>query len=152
MRCPACKFEDTKVLDSRSLEEGAIIRRRRECLKCGFRFSTHEEMEVLNLVVIKKNGSRELYQREKLETGIRKALEKRPVKEEKIKKTIHEIEKNILAHGKGEIESKKIGELVMLALKELDDVAYIRFASVYKSFQDMETFQKEIKKINNIKS
>jgi transcriptional repressor NrdR len=144
MKCPACDFQDTKVNDSRMVNDGLAIRRRRECLKCGFRFSTYEEVEILNLKVKKRNGETEPYSREKLETGLKKALEKRQPNPEDFKRLIHNIERDIQLFGKQKILSKQIGEIVMKYLKNIDQVAYIRFASVYRSFEDAETFHQEI--------
>lgn len=143
MKCIFCG-EDTKVTDKRDSE--AETRRRRECLKCKKRFTTYERVEEPNLIVIKKDKSREPFSREKLRTGILKACEKRPVETEKIDKIINEIERKIRDKIKGkELESKEIGELVIKALKRLDKVAYIRFASVYHDFKDIKDFKKEIR-------
>jgi len=148
MKCPSCENVESKVVDSRSCSENTAIRRRRECLGCGFRFSTYEQVELLNLYVIKKTGEREIYKKEKLLSGIKIALEKRPVKEEDVKKMISQVEQNIQTTGQsGEIKSKEIGEIVMTALKGVDEVAYIRFASVYRSFKDIESFKKELSKL-----
>lgn len=148
MKCPACHNEDTKVIDSRTLGDETAIRRRRECEKCGFRFSTIEEIEILNLTVVKKDKSEEPYDKEKLINSLQKALEKRPIKADKIKRVIQAIEQDIqLKEKEDKIKSIEIGEIVMRHLKKLDKVAYIRFASVYRDFEDIETFQKEIKKL-----
>jgi len=147
MKCPVCHFEDTKVVDSRISGEGFLIRRRRECLKCGFRFSTHEEMEILDLMVIKRDGRREGYDRDKMVGGLKKALEKREVGDEKFKKLIHCIERDLQVINKDEIDSKEIGEIVMKNLKKLDKIAYIRYASVYQSFEDLEEFGEELDKL-----
>lgn len=147
MRCPSCQAEETKVLDSRVVEGGAAVRRRRECLKCSHRFSTYEQVELPRLVVVKKDGRREPYRREKLEGGVRKALEKRPVPERRVREVIAAIERSIQAHGEDEVPSRLIGEAVMRALKDLDEVAYIRFASVYKAFRDADTFEEELKRL-----
>ncbi|MDD5043540.1 MAG: transcriptional regulator NrdR [Patescibacteria group bacterium] len=144
MHCPVCNNIDTKVNDSRLTSDNLGIRRRRECLKCGFRFSTIEEMEILDLTVTKRNGEKEAYSREKIERGLKKALEKRPVMAEDFKKLIHNIERDIQKKKKREITSKEIGEIIMKKLKNFDEVAYIRFASVYRSFEDVETFQREL--------
>ncbi|MFH1171829.1 MAG: transcriptional regulator NrdR [bacterium] len=144
MKCPVCLAADTKVTDSRLTSDGFAIRRRRECVKCGFRFSTFEEVEILNLMVIKRDGRREPYSREKLENGIRKALEKRPVTKDDFKKLINRIERDIQHSQKSEMTSHTIGEMVMKRLKHFDSVAYIRFASVYRSFQDVASFQREL--------
>ncbi len=148
MRCPRCHNQETKVIDSREFNEGAAIRRRRECLKCEFRFSTYEELELLNLNVVKKDDSREPYQRMKIEKGIQIACEKRNIGEERLKRIITRIEERIQDEAKGdEITSKRIGELVMQELRKIDKVAYIRFASVYREFDDVKTFQEELKKM-----
>ena len=148
MLCPACHNSDTKVLDSRTSNDEFSIRRRRECLKCYFRFSTYEEIEILDLSVIKTNGASESYSREKLSRGIKRALEKRPVNNNLIKRIIGAIERDIQKTAeKNTILSSKIGQLVMRQLKKIDKVAYIRFASVYKSFEDVKEFSKELNKL-----
>ncbi|MCH7492368.1 transcriptional repressor NrdR [Patescibacteria group bacterium] len=147
MKCPACHHEDTKVTDSRLVSEGMAIRRRRECLECGFRFSTYEEVEILNLSVIKRDGRREPYAKEKLENGLKKAFEKRPITKDEFKKLTNRIERDIQLAGKDEIMSSQIGEVIMKHLKRKDQVAYIRFASVYRSFKDVKTFQAELKQL-----
>jgi len=144
MNCPFCNNQETKVVDSRETNEGKITRRRRECLKCESRFSTYEEVELLNLTVIKKDGSRVEYDKSKIESGIRKALEKRPVSEERIAKLLGDIEYEIRSLEKEEISTKEIGKIVLKKLKDLDEVAYVRFASVYKSFGSIESFKKEL--------
>ena len=145
MECPFCSNTKSKVTDKRTSPEG--IRRRRECLKCKKRFTTYEKISKDNLYVIKKDKRREAFNREKLETGIYRAFEKRPVAKEKIKKMINEIEESIRKKGKKEIKSSIIGELVMKKIRKLDNVAYIRFASVYRDFQDIKDFKKEIKEL-----
>lgn len=152
MKCPICKNKDTKVIDSRSLEDGTIIRRRRECLACNFRFSTHEELELLKLTVIKKNKEKEPYNREKIIRGIRAACEKRPVSENDILELISSVEQDIRNLNKEEIESKTIGNLVINYLKDLDEVAYLRFASVYKNFKSIDGFAKELKNLEKDKN
>lgn len=153
MKCPVCDYDDTKVVDSRVASDGLSIRRRRECLKCNFRFSTFEETEILDLVVIKRDGSRENYSREKIARGLRRALEKRPIGEIDFRKLINLIEKDIQALRQDEVASETIGEIVLKRLKDIDQVAYIRFASVYHSFVDAESFKSELnqllKNINN---
>jgi transcriptional repressor NrdR len=144
MKCLNCHFPDTKVVDSRLTMDGYAIRRRRECLKCGFRFSTLEEVEIFDLTIIKQNERREIYSHEKLKRGLKKSLEKRPITEDGIKKLVNKIEIDLQKLKKKEIKSHQIGEIVMKHLKRIDKVAYIRFASVYKSFEDPETFRKEI--------
>jgi transcriptional repressor NrdR len=144
MNCPFCNNTETKVVDSRETNEGKITRRRRECLKCESRFSTYEEIELLRMSVIKKNGAKVDYDKSKIETGVRKALEKRPVTEEKITEFIGEIEYDIRSKEKPEITSREIGRIILKKLRELDEVAYVRFASVYKSFCSIESFKKEL--------
>ncbi len=139
------------MIDSRDTSDGKVIRRRRECLKCQKRFSTYEQLELLNFVVIKKDGRKEEYKREKLENGIRKALEKRPIDDKKIEETVDEIEYKLQLDKNCEVPTKTIGKLVLEKLKELDDVAYLRFASVYKGFGSAETFAREAEKIQNAK-
>ena len=142
MKCPFCS-EDTKVTDKRLSPEG--VRRRRECLKCKKRFTTYEQVSKREVFVVKKDGRREKFSRDKLESGIEKAFEKRPVPKEKIKIMINKIEDHITNLGKGEISTRNIGELVMKNIKKLDNVAYIRFASVYRDFQDIKDFKKEMR-------
>lgn len=146
MECPYCHNQETKVTDSR--DTGSLsIRRRRECLDCGKRFTTYEYIELTPLYVTKKDGRREKFDRNKIRKGIEKALEKRPVGHEKIEEILDQIEENIRRNGSEEIDSKAIGEYVMEALKQVDHVAYIRFASVYRSFADIESFEEEIKNL-----
>lgn len=147
MKCPICYYPDTKVIDSRTAGDGLSIRRRRECLKCSFRFSTYEEIEILDLLVVKGDGRKESYSREKVVAGLQKALEKRPVTQDKFKKLIHQIEKDLQKLKKPEITSKKVGQVIMKHLKKYDKVAYIRFASVYESFKDAQTFRRELNKL-----
>ena len=147
MRCPVCSFEDTKVVDSRITSDGLSIRRRRECIECEYRFSTVEEMEILDLTIMKRDGRRVPYQRDKLEAGLKKALEKRPCDAERFKSLVGSIEREIQKLKKEEISSEEIGEIVMSRLREFDTVAYIRFASVYRSFADVQTFQDEVQKL-----
>ena len=147
MNCPFCNNTDTRVVDSRETNEGKITRRRRECPKCEARFSTYEEVELLRLSVVKKDGRKEDYDKRKIERGIKKALEKRPISREKIAKIIGDIEYEIQSKEANEITSKEIGKIVLEKLKETDDVAYLRFASVYKSFGSAESFKKEADKI-----
>lgn len=148
MKCPACQHRDTSVVDSRVFGEGSAIRRRRECARCDYRFSTVEEVEILNLMVIKRDGSREPYNRSKLEVGLRKAFEKRPVKETTFKRLIGQLERDIQICGQDEITSEQIGEIIMKRLPRLDQVAYIRFASVYRQFQDVQSFRRELNRLN----
>jgi len=147
MKCPACNFDDTKVIDSRVATDGFSIRRRRECLKCSFRFSTYEEMEILNLTIVKRDGRRETYSRDKLISGLKKALEKRSITEDNFKKLVNRIERNLQLLRKSEITSQQLGQAVMKELRKTDQVAYIRYASVYESFKDAQTFQKELNKL-----
>ncbi|MBU3907477.1 MAG: transcriptional regulator NrdR [Nanoarchaeota archaeon] len=144
MDCPYCSHDDLKVTDKRGSPNG--IRRRRECLKCGKRFTTYERIEPFDLYVIKKDGRRERYNRDKLLLGIVKACEKREISPEKIDEIVNQIEEKLRKKGK-EVTTKAVGELVMNALKKLDKVAYIRFASVYRKFDDVNDFRKEIKEV-----
>lgn len=143
MLCPKCEHHDTKVIDSRDTMEGKAIRRRRECLKCEYRFTTFEYVETANFLVVKKDATREQYNREKLEIGIRKSCEKRPVTQAQIKDMLDALEEKWAAMGK-EVPSEVIGEGVMESLKKIDEVSYIRFASVYRQFKDVESFKKEL--------
>ena len=147
MRCPYCKNEDDKVVDSRSSGEGCIIRRRRECLKCGHRFTTYEKIEQAPLMVVKKDGRREEFSRHKLLNGIKKACEKRPVAMEILEKIVDEIERKLEEKFEDEIDSRAIGQIVMKRLHSLDEVAYVRFASVYRQFKDVDQFMDEVKKL-----
>ncbi|EKD79117.1 MAG: Transcriptional repressor nrdR [uncultured bacterium] len=148
MRCPACLHDDTKVLDSRDMDEGMATRRRRECPKCTFRFSTKEQVEILNLTVIKRDGRTEPYSTDKIVRGLHIALEKRLKNEEKFKKLVSGIERDIQIAAKDDtIESKVIGTIVMRHLKKIDKIAYIRFASVYQDFEDLLAFQEEVEKL-----
>lgn len=144
MECPYCSTK-TKVTDKRDSHKG--IRRRRECLKCKKRFTTHEKIIQHDFYIIKKDKSREKFDREKLEKGIEKAFEKRPVSKEKIERMINEIEEQLRKRRKKEIKSSVIGEMIMKKIKKLDNVAYIRFASVYRNFQDINDFRKELKEL-----
>jgi len=145
--CPKCKSGETKVVDSRTTDNGRAIRRRRECEKCEFRFTTFEKMEMNNFVVIKKDKTRETYKREKLESGIWIACGKRPVTQAQVNTLLSDLEKKWMSSKNKEIESQQIGQDVMEALKELDEIAYIRFASVYRNFKDVEAMKKEIGKL-----
>lgn len=149
MKCPFCECSDTRVIDSRHTEEGHAIRRRRECEKCGKRFTTYEKVEEVILVVIKKNGSRESFDRNKIMNGIIKACEKRPVPLSAIEKVVDDIERGINNMMEKEIQSSFIGELIMDKLKKLDEVAYVRFASVYRQFTDVDTFVAEVKSLKD---
>lgn len=152
MHCPACNHQETKVIDSRLSGGGFNIRRRRECLKCKMRFSTLEAIEILDLVVIKRDGRRETYNRDKIVKGLRTSLEKRSYLEEGFQKLVSEIEREITKVSKGEITSKILGDIVMKKLKTFDQVAYIRYASVYRSFKDAQTFQTELNRLLKKKS
>ncbi len=147
MRCPICGKDNDKVVDSRSAQDGNITRRRRKCLECGHRFTTYEAVERTPLYVIKKDNRREGFQREKLLGGIVTACKKRPVSMESIERLVHAIEMDIYSGFQVEVPSWKIGELVMNGLKQLDDVAYVRFASVYRQFKDAEEFIEELRKL-----
>lgn len=147
MRCPFCGFDDTKVIDSRLVAEGGQVRRRRECLSCAERFTTFESAELLLPRVIKTNGSREPFDEDKLRSGILRAIEKRPVSLETVEAEIAHIKHRLQASGERELPSREIGELVMAALKRLDHVAYVRFASVYRDFQDLNEFRAEIDRL-----
>lgn len=146
MHCPKCRHTETSVLDSRVTHEGKAIRRRRQCDKCLHRFTTFERMEMSTFVVVKRDGSRESYSREKAERGIWRACEKRPIAQEKIDQILSELEEEWARLGK-EVSSNLIGEGIMERLRKLDHVAYIRFASVYRQFRDLETFKKEVQKL-----
>ena len=147
MRCPYCGFADSKVIDSRPAEEGAAIRRRRECIKCAKRFTTYEKVESLPIIVIKKDKTRELFDREKLLAGLMRACEKRPVSTQKLDLLVDKIESDLYNTLKREISSTEIGEKVMEGLKDIDEVAYVRFASVYRQFKDVNTFIAEVNKL-----
>ena len=147
MHCPFCGADDTKVIDSRLVAEGVQVRRRRECTNCAERFTTYEVAELVMPRVIKQNGSREPFNEEKLRAGFLRALEKRPVSVEDIEAVINQIKHALRATGEREIKSLVLGELVMEHLKELDQVAYVRFASVYRSFQDLAEFRDEIERL-----
>ena len=144
MKCPYCTFAENKVIDKRESEDGKITRRRRQCLKCSKRFTTFERVETLDILVVKKDGKRELFDRSKVRTGIVKACEKRPVSAQIIETIVDEVESDIRNLATTEVSSKKIGELIIKRLKKVDEVAYIRFASVYRQFADLEDFEKEL--------
>ena len=151
MKCPFCENSDTKVIDSRQTDDGHAIRRRRECENCKKRFTTYEKVEEMILMVIKKDGSREAFDRNKIYTGIVKACEKRPVPADKIEEVVDDIERGLNNMMEKEVESSFIGELIMEKLRDLDEVAYVRFASVYRQFTDINTFVSEIEKLNKRK-
>ncbi|HNW55522.1 MAG TPA: transcriptional regulator NrdR [bacterium] len=150
MKCPICYHSDTKVVDSRVATDGLSIRRRRECLKCGFRFSTYEETEILDLQVIKRDGRKEAYSRDKMVSGLRKATEKRPIDSDQFKQLVNLIERDIQAVRQSEIISQDIGRIVMKQLKKIDKVAYIRFASVYSDFE-LKDLSQELQKLLKLK-
>lgn len=152
MYCPVCSSKETKVVDSRVTQDGMMVRRRRECIKCSYRFSTNEETELLDVVVVKNDGKRESYDRGKLKAGILHSLTKRPYTQESFEKLIHSIERDIQKKKKRELTSEALGELVMKHLKRFDKVAYIRFASIYRAFEDVRTFGKEIRSLERRRS
>jgi transcriptional repressor NrdR len=148
MRCPHCNNMETKVLDSRPAEDGRVIRRRRECEKCGFRFSTYEELEILDLAVVKKDGTTESYARDKLQRAIKFPFDKRGFPPQTLKQVLYSIEQGIQTKAKdGKISSREIGEISMKEIKKVDKVAYIRFSAVYKQFVDIDDFKTAIEKI-----
>jgi transcriptional repressor NrdR len=148
MKCPYCGYYDTGVIESRHLENELVIRRRRICKKCNKRFTTYERIDLIPLMVIKKDGRREPFSREKITNGIIKACEKRPISMETINNLVSNIEETIKSKGENEIKSNLIGELVISRLGDLDEVAYVRFASVYRQFKDLSSFVREIRKIS----
>lgn len=147
MRCPFCGYEESKVIDSRSTDEGEAIRRRRECIKCEKRFTSYEKIETIPISVIKKDKSREVFDREKILSGLMKACEKRPISLEQMENLVDEIENFIYNSFQKEITTEKIGEMIMERLRKIDEVAYVRFASVYRQFKDINTFMDELNKI-----
>jgi len=147
MNCPFCMANETKVIDSRLVDEGVQVRRRRECLECQERFTTYESAELVLPRIIKRDGRREVFDKVKLRNGLVKALEKRPIAVEQIEMAIHRIIRRLRASGEGEVTAELIGELVMEELSKLDGVAYVRFASVYRSFQDVGAFHAEIQRL-----
>jgi transcriptional repressor NrdR len=149
MRCPYCGYQESRVLDSRSTEEGSSIRRRRECIQCEKRFTTYERIEETPLIVIKKNGSKEVFNPQKILTGLLKACEKRPVSMERLENLVSDIEKKLRNSLVQEIDSQQIGEMVMEELREIDEVAFVRFASVYRQFKDINKFMEELEKLLN---
>ena len=144
MKCPFCGSEDSRVIDSRSVEEGASIRRRRECPRCGRRFTTYEKYEQIPLLVIKRDGRREMFDSKKILAGLLRAFEKRPFTYEQIQSLTNQIENEIRASGENEVKSTRIGEVVMAHLEKIDQIAYVRFASVYRQFADVNSFMQEI--------
>ena len=147
MKCPFCNHENTRVIDSRPAEDNNSIRRRRVCDECGKRFTTYEKVETIPLIIIKKDNNRETYDRSKIEAGILRACHKRPVSAAQITQIVDSVETEIVNREEREISSNVIGELIMNKLKDLDPVAYVRFASVYREFKDVNTFMDELKKI-----
>lgn len=149
MKCPYCNFLETKVLETRETEED-VTRRRRECLKCTKRFTTYEQIELINIMILKKDGSREIFNRQKIIKAMQMASQKRPISEEQIEGIASKIESKLRGSAQREIKSKKIGEMIMRQLKKLDQVAYIRFASVYNDFKDIESFKRELEKLESM--
>ena len=147
MKCPFCNAADTRVIDSRPADDNASIRRRRQCETCGKRFTTYEKLETMPLMIVKKDNSREPYDRSKIEAGIIRSCHKRPVSSEQISSLVDQIENNLFGREEREISSSVIGEMVMEKLKDLDPVAYVRFASVYREFKDVDTFMQELTKL-----
>jgi len=148
MKCPYCGYYDTGVIESRHIENELVVRRRRICKKCNKRFTTYERVDLIPLMVVKKDGRREPFSREKITNGIIKACEKRPISIETINNLVNNIEETTKSEGVDEIKSSLIGELVISRLRDLDEVAYVRFASVYRQFKDLSSFVKEIRKIS----
>ncbi len=147
MKCPSCQHHNTRVLDSRPVDEGKSIRRRRECEQCSYRFTTFEKVEEIPLIVVKKEGTREEFNREKILRGLIKACEKRPVALKELQDITHDVEKELRNQGVSEIKSDSIGEMVMDRLAKIDEVAYVRFASVYRQFKDINVFIEELKEL-----
>jgi transcriptional repressor NrdR len=147
MRCPRCENDTTRVIDSRDLENGTTIRRRRECEACGNRFTTYERPEGARLIVVKRDGGREEFEREKLRAGLLKALQKRPVTLDRVEAALDNIESTLRGRGDAEVRSTEIGRLATEALRDLDQLAYIRFASVYHAYDDIETLQREVDRL-----
>ncbi|QSX08913.1 transcriptional repressor NrdR [Alkalibacter rhizosphaerae] len=147
MKCPYCSHMESKVVDSRPTEEGNVIRRRRECFSCAKRFTTYEKVEDIPLMVVKKGGHREPFDRNKIMNGILRACEKRPVSISQIETIVNAIETEVYQSSDREVQSKEIGEKIMMHLKDLDEVAYVRFASVYRQFKDLNTFMEELNKL-----
>lgn len=150
MKCPFCGNENSRVIDSRPSEDNTSIRRRRECDQCTKRFTTYEKIEAIPLVIIKKDNNREPYSREKIESGVFRSCHKRPVSIDEITDLVDDIETTIFNYGKREIPSNVIGEIIMNKLKDLDPVAYVRFASVYREFKDVDTFMEELEELKKI--
>lgn len=148
MRCPKCKTGDTKVTDSRTSSEGMLIRRRRECTRCGFRFSTIEEVAILDLTIIKRDGRREPYSREKVVVGLKKAFEKRPITSDELRRLVARVERDIQLLRKPEVRSAELGNIILRQLRKLDEVAYVRFASVHQSFSGLEGFREVLRQLS----
>lgn len=147
MKCPFCNFADTKVIDSRAQDDNSVIRRRRVCEKCGKRFTTYERVDMIPITVIKRDGTREIFDKAKLQNGIMKSCNKRPVTAQQIQKLVDDIENTLAGSGEREVESKHLGNMVIERLKDLDEVAYVRFASVYRQFKDINSFIDELEKM-----
>ena len=147
MKCPFCNFADTKVIDSRAQDDNFVIRRRRVCEKCGKRFTTYERVDMIPITVIKRDGTREIFDKAKLQNGIMKSCNKRPVTAQQIQKLVDDIENTLAGSGEREVESKQLGNMVIERLKDLDEVAYVRFASVYRQFKDINSFIDELEKM-----
>lgn len=147
MKCHDCNYLDSKVIESRDLDDSSTIRRRRQCLRCGTRFTTYERAEMPMVTVQKKDGRREMFNRDKVAAGIYRAVEKRPISIVQVEELVARIERQVRTSGEGEITSTRVGELVMAGLEELDDVAYVRFASVYRSFTDVASFEAELRRL-----
>lgn len=147
MKCPFCNFADTKVIDSRAQDDNSVIRRRRVCEKCGKRFTTYERVDMIPITVIKRDGTREIFDKAKLQNGIMKSCNKRPVTAQQIQKLVDDIENILAGSGEREVESKQLGNMVIERLKDLDEVAYVRFASVYRQFKDINSFIDELEKM-----
>lgn len=152
MKCPYCSFQESKVVDSRSTDDNTTIRRRRECLKCGKRYTTYEKIEDIPILVVKKDNTRENFNKEKIINGLIIACQKRPISRKQIEEIASNIEKNISNRMLTEVQSEYIGEMVMDSLKEIDEISYVRFASVYRQFKDINTFLEEIKGLITSKS
>ena len=147
MKCPFCNFADTKVIDSRAQDDNSVIRRRRVCEKCGKRFTTYERVDMIPITVSKRDGTREIFDKAKLQNGIMKSCNKRPVTAQQIQKLVDDIENTLAGSGEREVESKQLGNMVIERLKDLDEVAYVRFASVYRQFKDINSFIDELEKM-----
>lgn len=147
MKCPFCNFADTKVIDSRAQDDNSVIRRRRVCEQCGKRFTTYERVDMIPITVIKRDGTREIFDKAKLQNGIMKSCNKRPVTAQQIQKLVDDIENTLAGSGEREVESKDLGNMVIERLKDLDEVAYVRFASVYRQFKDINSFIDELEKM-----